>query len=87
MSSGKVLLGVLAGLATGAILGILLAPEKGSDTRKKISRKREEYTDAVKEKLDDFLDGISDKFQEVKEDVSDLIKKKATVVEESMPRK
>ena len=32
MDSGKVVLGVLAGVAAGAILGILFAPEKGSVT-------------------------------------------------------
>lgn len=40
MNSGKVVLGALAGLAAGALLGILFAPDKGSETRKK-SRKRE----------------------------------------------
>ena len=38
MSTGKVLLGVLAGAAAGALLGVLLAPHKGSVTRKKIVR-------------------------------------------------
>jgi len=49
MNSGKVLLGVLAGLAAGALLGVLFAPEKGSDTRKKISKKGEDYADSLKE--------------------------------------
>ena len=49
MSTGKVLLGVLAGVAAGAMLGILFAPDKGSNTRKKISKKGEDYADAVKE--------------------------------------
>ena len=39
MNTGKVVLGTLAGLAFGAIAGILLAPEKGSTTRKQISDK------------------------------------------------
>ena len=71
MSSGKVLLGVLAGLAAGALLGVLFAPEKGSVTRKKISKKGEDYADSLKEKFDEFLDNISEKFDDVKEEVTD----------------
>lgn len=36
MSSGKIILGTLAGIAIGTTLGILFAPEKGCVTRKKI---------------------------------------------------
>lgn len=69
MSSGKVLLGVLAGVAAGALLGVLFAPDKGSVTRKKISKKSEDYAEAVKEKFNDFLDNLSEKFDAVKEEV------------------
>ena len=58
MSSGKALLGVLAGIAAGAALGILFAPGKGSNTRKNISRKAEDLVDAVNDKLEE-------KFEEV----------------------
>lgn len=33
----RILLGVFAGMAAGAALGLLLAPEKGSDTRDDLS--------------------------------------------------
>jgi len=72
MSSGKVLLGVLAGVAAGALLGILFAPEKGSDTRKKISKKAEGYTDTIKEKFNEFVNDISEKYEKVKEGVDDF---------------
>ena len=67
MKSGKVLLGVLAGLATGAALGILFAPDKGSATRKKISKKGEEYADEFGEKYNEFITGIKNKFVTAKE--------------------
>ena len=71
MSSGKVLLGVLAGVAAGALLGILFAPEKGSTTRRKIVSKGEEYVDDLKEKFSEFVDKVADKFESAKEEAKE----------------
>ncbi len=65
MKSGKVLLGLLAGLAAGAVLGILFAPDKGSVTRKKIAEKGDEYAEGLKEKFGNIVDEITKKCEEV----------------------
>lgn len=39
MNSGKIALGILAGALAGTVLGVLFAPAKGSDIRKKIYKK------------------------------------------------
>ena len=72
MDSGKILLGVLAGVAAGAIIGILFAPAKGSETRKKILNKTGDYSDELKEKFNEFIDGIAEKYENVKEGASDF---------------
>ncbi len=61
MSSGKVLLGVLAGVAAGALIGILFAPDKGTETRKKIVSKGEDYVDGMKEKFNSLIDDLTKK--------------------------
>ncbi len=60
-SSGKVLLGVLAGIAAGATLGILFAPDKGSNTRKKIVDKSNDYADDLTDRFNEFVDGVNRK--------------------------
>ncbi|MEO6190584.1 MAG: YtxH domain-containing protein [Saprospiraceae bacterium] len=75
MKSGKVLLGVLAGLATGAVIGILFAPDKGTNTRKKISKDGDNYVSQLKSRFDDFLDSMTEKYESAKSDANDLIEK------------
>jgi len=84
MSSGKVLLGVLAGTAIGALLGILFAPEKGKVTRKKIRRKSKVYTDSIKDKVDELIEVVTENLEKVKDDVSDFVEKGKAKVEDQI---
>jgi gas vesicle protein len=59
MSTGKVLVGLIAGFAAGASLGIILAPDKGSETRKIFARKRVEPNDPLIETFIEFLGSVS----------------------------
>ena len=49
----KMGLSFLAGAAAGAITGVLLAPCKGSKTRKKMADKVRDWSDARKEKAEE----------------------------------
>ncbi len=67
MSRGKLILGVLGGVAAGALIGILFAPEKGAVTRKKIVHKGEDYVENLKEKINGILHNGSEREKKVSE--------------------
>lgn len=66
MSSGKVVVGVLAGIAIGALLGVIFAPDKGSETRKKMAEKGGDLVDGVKDKMNDLIDELNQKIDAAK---------------------
>ena len=69
METGKIVLGTLAGIAIGAVVGVLMAPDKGSETRKKISQKGSGYADGLKTKYE----GLKDKYNELVDGVTDKL--------------
>ncbi len=75
MSKGKLVTSVLAGAAAGAILGVLLAPGKGSETRKKIAKKGNDLKGSVKDGFDKLSDTITDKYYSINGDAKELIEK------------
>lgn len=72
MSSSKTLLGFIAGAAVGALAGILLAPEKGSDTRQKISSKTSDLAESVKTSFGDFIDQVKSSYAKTEDAAEDM---------------
>lgn len=68
---------LLVGVAVGAILGVLYAPDKGSITRRKLSR----TGDDLRNRLNDFRDAVNDKIDSLKEDVDEMSYQEMEVLE------
>ena len=71
----KVILGLVGAAAAGVIVGLLVAPEKGADMRKKVG-----------ETATDWADRLSDLFASAKGEVDNLKTKGSTVVKEAANR-
>jgi gas vesicle protein len=57
MSKGKdSLITFLAGAAVGVVLGVLYAPDKGKNTRDKLSFQLEKYREKLKELVDEMME-------------------------------
>lgn len=46
-SEVKVILGIAGGIATGLLIGLFTAPEKGSETRKRVSEQSGQWKDSL----------------------------------------
>lgn len=73
MKNNNLLLGILGGVAIGATLGILFAPAKGSDTRKKIADKGSDLKENFKDSLSKLSEKISKSVEGFKDEAEELI--------------
>lgn len=69
MSIGKVLMGVMAGVAVGTAIGVLYAPDKGTHTRQKISKKGNKYAEDLGNKFNAFVESVNKKIETVNNEV------------------
>lgn len=66
-NTGKMLSALLVGAAIGGIVGLLFAPDKGSETRKRLFKRAEELADEAEDKLKETSENLKDKWKETLE--------------------
>jgi gas vesicle protein len=76
--NSKVVVALLAGLAAGAALGILFAPDKGTETRDKLTESLKRLSDSIRETAATEIDNLVG----LKDKVVDNIKSKIKDTEE-----
>jgi gas vesicle protein len=74
----KVVVALLVGLAAGAALGILFAPDKGNETRDKLAESLKNLGESIKETASKEIDNLL----AYKDKVVDNIKSKVNGVEQ-----
>lgn len=76
--NSKVVVALLAGLAAGAALGILFAPEKGTETRDKLTESLKKLGDSIKDTAATEIDNLVG----LKDKIVDNIKSKVKTTEQ-----
>lgn len=71
-TSAKILAAMVAGIAAGAVIGVLFAPDKGSETRKKISNEGKKLAKGFTDKIDKGKATLN----ELKNDIKQTVKEK-----------
>lgn len=65
-NNGNSLLAVLAGIVIGVGAGVLLAPDEGKKTRKKIKKSFDEKTSELKSQINNLAEEVKSKTKDVK---------------------
>ena len=72
----KVMLSLIIGALAGAAAGVLLAPDKGKNTRKKVKKSMDDLSKKAKDSMDDLSkkakDSMEDLSKKAKDSMEDL---------------
>lgn len=81
-TKSKVLLGILGAAAAGVVIGMLIAPDKGKETRKKLRKTAEDWADSMghlwsrgKETAEEAAQDIKDKARYAKSAAEEKVNK------------
>lgn len=71
MKTNQAFIRTLGAVAAGITLGVLFAPDKGSNTRKKIIQKSTSATDDLKKRLKNITNPVSGKYNSLNEELTE----------------
>ncbi|MEJ5962381.1 YtxH domain-containing protein [Pedobacter immunditicola] len=81
--NSKVLIGLLAGLAAGAALGLLFAPEKGTDTRDRLSQSIKDLSDSIKDRAADEINNLANLKDKVVSSVKNKVNQEPEFIDDT----
>jgi gas vesicle protein len=58
--------GFILGAIVGGVLGVLFAPNKGSETRRKIANSRDNFSNSVKDEYGNLVNMVNQEISDVK---------------------
>ncbi len=74
-STSKIILATLAGVAAGAAIGLLMAPDKGTETRRRLAEGSSDLWDSMKNQFSGMVDTMKDEYDHAKSAVTDMANK------------
>ncbi len=82
----KALAGVLSGVAVGTVVGLLIAPDSGKETRKKLDFEATKFNDNLSKAMRNSFEALQDSLTNTGDDISSKVNKTETRNKEDMKR-